>query len=320
MSEPKYKKITIYDLTLPKIVLSALTFTLLLLSITITAVNAEAESLVNYAPFQTDVSLLSVDESPEFQTGRKFLNQAWNALKNDNNKLAFYYFSQAEKHFSKALEKNPDNIPILMHRATTYVGLEKYDLAFKDFDKTLELNPLFAPGYEGKALIYEITGNLEKAQEMKEAANAIYDTLASKGKEGIAPNNPPSSPNSGYTTWYASNARHSYTNRFTGQFYPYDNGFSCGVWSPWKANIENAVYFNLPWVTWNRYTEGLKWTVTGNWVNLTNNTQGYTNAGLFSGWSVPAGENYVLLISETEVCFGFWVAIPSYFRISASYY
>lgn len=111
MSEPKYKKITIYDLTLPKIVLSALTFTLLLLSITITAVNAEAESLVNYAPFQTDVSLLSVDESPEFQTGRKFLNQAWNALKNDNNKLAFYYFSRAEKHFSKALEKIPIIFP-----------------------------------------------------------------------------------------------------------------------------------------------------------------------------------------------------------------
>jgi len=259
-----------------------------------------------------------VNENPEFQAGRDFLNQAWIALDNGNDKLAFRYFTKAENHFSTALEINPDDILILMNRATAYVGLGKHELAFEDFDKVLELDPVFAPGYEGKALAYEIMGKLEKAQEMQDAADAIYDMLASQGKENIVPDNP-LSPNSSYATWYASNARHSYTNRFTGQFYPYDSGFGCFVWTPWKANVENAVYFNLPWSTWSRYAEGLKWTGYGHWVNLTGNTQGYTNAPPFLGWSVPAGENYVLLISETEVCAGFWAPVPSYFRISAYY-
>ncbi len=153
---------------------------------------------------------------------------------------------------------------------------------------------------------------------MQEAAEAIYNELSSKDEGEIKPDKSLPTPNGVYySTWYASNTKHNYTNRFTGQNVVNAGGFGCGVWSPWKTNVENAVYFNLPWSTWSRTTEGFKCTGTCNWVNLNGNDQGYTNSGAFQGWTVPAGENYVLLISEGEVCAFFWAAVNSYYRVSA---
>lgn len=300
----KNKVFTVSNTTLAKSVLIILTMMLLVTKIAIVSAKGEELQVKQIAPQLGENICLVGNDNSEFQKGREFLDQAWIALENDDDKLAVRYFAAAERQFSKALEATPDDIPMLMNRGTAYVGLQRYESALEDFDKVLELDAIFAPAYEGKALAYEAMGEIGKAQEMQEASDAIYIALASQGEQDLVPDNP-SAPD-GYGTWYASNARHNYTNRFTGQRTINASGFGCGVTQPWKINVENAVYFNLPWNTWGRNTQGFKCAGLCNWVSLNANTQGYTNAPPFLGWTTPSGENYVLLIAETEVCLFFW--------------
>jgi tetratricopeptide (TPR) repeat protein len=260
---------------------------------------------------------LDFERNSEFQQGRDFLDRAFYALGEGDTSVAHRYFARAERHFSNAMERDAQDVIIMMHRATAYLGLEKYEWALDDFETILALDPAFVPAYEGKALTYELTGDIESAKEMQAIVDIIYEGLSPQ-VEDIEQETPPS-PNSPHGTWYANNTRHSYTNRVTGQFHPYDSGFACWISSPWKANIENAVYFHLPWSTWNRNTQGLKAIGYMYWANLNGYLQGYTNTPPFLGWSVPAGENYVLLILEREVCAGNWAPITSYYRVSANF-
>lgn len=304
------------------IILSTMTLLITLFLVTVYIVNAEGmTSSQQEASTTNGIFVSELDEDTEFNTGVDFLNQAWIDIENKRTELAKANFVEANIHFSNALTLNPSNILTLINRATAYIGLEEYDKALEDFDKVLELDPLFPSAYEGKSLVYEIQGEVEKFKESLEILDSIYNTLISQAANNDLglPNISPS-PDSLYSTWYASNAKHNYVNRFTGQTIINASGFGCGISAPWKTYVENAVYFSLPWNTWGRYTEGLKATGYLHWVNLSGNTQGYTNSGAFLGWTVPANENYVLLISETEVCSGFWGAVPSYYRISANYY
>lgn len=314
----KHKMVTTSGPIFSRVMPIVLAMTFLLVAATITIANAkELETKSQQTTPQVEGDFASLfDENPQFQRGRESLERAWIALEYGDDELALRFFAEAEKQFSKALETNPDDIPILMNHATAYLGLAEYELALEDFDKVLSLGFVYAPGYEGKALVYEEMGDSKKAQEMQEAADAIYVGL--KGKEEIIPDKSSPAPEGVYySTWYASNAKHNYTNRFTGENVDNAGGFGCGVTSPWKTNIENAVYFHLPWTTWSRTTQGLKCTGLCNWVNLNGNTQGYTNAPPFQGWTVPAGENYVLLIPETEVCLLVWAPVNHHFKVSA---
>lgn len=96
-------------------------------------------------------------------------------------------------------------------------------------------------------------------------------------------------------------------------------GWGCGVYQPWKANVENAAYYNLPWTTWGRHAEGMTCRGTCYWTSLNGNTQGYNNAPPFLTWTMPPNTNYALLVSEREYCLGFWIVSPNYFRISADF-
>ncbi len=153
----------------PRIVPIILVATFLLLATFIATANAnELNSQGPPTALEPKGSCASTfNENPQFQRGREFLNQAWIALENNNEELAVRYFARAERQFSKALAVVPDDILILMNRATAYVGLGKYESALEDFDKVLSLNSVFAPGYEGMALVYEEIGNSEKLRKCK---------------------------------------------------------------------------------------------------------------------------------------------------------
>jgi tetratricopeptide (TPR) repeat protein len=317
--------------------LLGLAVTLVLILYVSTSTTHSGNGQYDHAPiYESDALLLdgeafgieldeATERNSEFQQGRDLLDSAWEALGKEDAVLAHHYFANAEQHFSNVLETNNENsavLIILMHRATAYIGQGKHELALDDFDATLALDPVFVPAYEGKVLAYKKLGDFDKIQEMEEIIGTIYDSLASQVEDvevALEPNVPPSPTSGSYGTWYANNTRHSYNNLLTGVFHPYDNGFGCQWWTPWKANIENAVYFNLPWITWNRHTEGLKAVGYLYWANLNGYLQGYTNVPPFQNWSVPAGENYVLLIHEHQVCIKNWVPITSYFRISTNY-
>lgn len=185
------------------------------------------------------------EQNSEFQQGRDLLNNAWEALEKEDTVLAHRYFASAEQHFSNALATTGEDsmvLIILMHRATTYIGQGKHELALDDFDTALAMDLVFVPAYEGKALAYKMLDDLDKVQEMEEIIDAIYEALASQAEnvEVLEPDNPPS-PTGFYGTWYATYTMHNYRNFFTGETYPNQANFACGFVNPWKADVENPL-------------------------------------------------------------------------------
>jgi len=286
----------------------AMVFFLLVITVTTVA----AEEAETRTP-ESSPAASGDDATPSFRQGRQFLDQAWAALDRDNQELATRFFARAEERFSEALEDNPDNIDILMNRATSHMGTQNYDLVLVDFDRVLELDSGYAPAYEGKAVVYELMGDIESATEMRAVADSIYRALAQMQPDGQV-------DILSTTTFYASATRHNYTNRFTGAHYVNASGFGCGITEPWKRDVENAVYFSMPWSTWNRNSQGIFFANgTSYWVSLNGNLQGYIGSGAFTYWTSPGYQNYVILIDETSVCLGNMLAINSAYRITADY-
>ena len=172
------KKSLTFGLVFSKSILIVGILVLLLIS---TMTTASAQSVMQETQQIEDRRTVLFSQNPQFQRGREFLDQAWIALENNDEEAAVHYFEMAERHFSRALIINPENVLILMHRATAYLGLDKYDLALQDFDRVLDVNAAYAPAYEGKALVFEAMGDFEKSQEMlaawrKSLFTAIFAT------------------------------------------------------------------------------------------------------------------------------------------------
>lgn len=101
-----------------------------------------------------------------------------NALKEKGNKaLAAGNFEEAIATYTEAIDLDPSNHVLFSNRSAAYAKAGKYELALKDADQTIALNPTWAKGYsrKGSALSY-----MEKYMEAFE----VYQ----KGLE-IDPNN-----------------------------------------------------------------------------------------------------------------------------------
>ena len=73
---------------------------------------------------------------------------------------------EAIKHYTKSIQLKSDN-PIVSRaysrRGNAYDGKGQYDLAFKDYNKAIELNPDDADAYFYRGFIYELKRNSEEA-------------------------------------------------------------------------------------------------------------------------------------------------------------
>lgn len=56
-------------------------------------------------------------------------------------------FSNAIKHYSEAIKRNPDDAKIYSNRAACFTKLMSFDLALKDCEKAIELEPNFIKAY-----------------------------------------------------------------------------------------------------------------------------------------------------------------------------
>ena len=69
----------------------------------------------------------------------------------------------AVQHYNKALELDPKNTRIYVERGIAYKDLGKYDLALKDYNKSLTMAPGNIPALESRARLYDMTGRLKEA-------------------------------------------------------------------------------------------------------------------------------------------------------------
>ena len=92
---------------------------------------------------------------------------------NENDSLILCYYGEilmklgryieAESYFTNANNLDPENIHILIKRATNYIVLQEYDKALLDLDKALQLDTLNALAYYNKGLTYYLLGQITDA-------------------------------------------------------------------------------------------------------------------------------------------------------------
>jgi len=77
-------------------------------------------------------------------------------------------WAQAVKFYSEALRRNPKESKIYSNRAACYTKLTAFDLALKDCDKSIELDPTFVKAYLRKGNVLKGMGRNAKAMETYE--------------------------------------------------------------------------------------------------------------------------------------------------------
>merc|ERR1712002_286625 len=82
----------------------------------------------------------------------------------------------AVKAYSEAIKRNPEDAKIFSNRAAAYSKLMEFNLAMKDCDRCIELDPSFIKGHLRKGHICIALKNYQKALEDFEKAQEIDKT------------------------------------------------------------------------------------------------------------------------------------------------
>jgi Zn-dependent protease len=117
------------------------------------ALRAATRTVVTWMP-QSDFDVL-IDH---FDAG-------WEAYDREN-------FGQAEIHFTRTLELDPDEPACLQARATVRQALKKYPGALTDITRAIEIAPT-ADQYDIRSNIHTRLGNLKQAEADRRLANAL---------------------------------------------------------------------------------------------------------------------------------------------------
>lgn len=82
-------------------------------------------------------------------------------------------WAQAVKHYTEALKRNPKDSKIFSNRAACYTKLTAFDLALKDCDSSIELDPTFVKAFLRKGNVLKAMGQIQKAMDVYEKAMEI---------------------------------------------------------------------------------------------------------------------------------------------------
>jgi len=92
-------------------------------------------------------------------------------------------FADAVKFYSEAVKSIPRDAKIYSNRAACYTKLTAFDLALKDCDKSIELDPSFVKAYLRKGNALKVMGQTQKAMDVYEKAMEI-DPNNAEAKQG----------------------------------------------------------------------------------------------------------------------------------------
>ncbi|CAG2182301.1 unnamed protein product, partial [Oppiella nova] len=82
-------------------------------------------------------------------------------------------YPNAIKHYSEAILRNPDDAKLFSNRAACYQKLAEFQLALRDCDKCIQLDPNFVKGYTRRGLALIAMKEFSKAQAAYEKALEI---------------------------------------------------------------------------------------------------------------------------------------------------
>merc|ERR1712211_197016 len=74
---------------------------------------------------------------------------------------------------TQRLKRNPQDSKIYSNRAACHTKLTAFDLALKDCDKSIELDPTFVKAYLRKGNVLKAMGQVQKAMDVYEKAMEI---------------------------------------------------------------------------------------------------------------------------------------------------
>ena len=106
-----------------------------------------------------------------------------------NRGVAYYQSGQYElaiRDYDKVIELNPNDDVAYNNRVVAYSALGQYERAIQDYNKVIELNPDYAEAYNNRGLAYELLGNMTSANaDFAKAQQLGYNgcRLANLGKK-----------------------------------------------------------------------------------------------------------------------------------------